>query len=75
MESQSELVTKSDLKAALAAQDHRFEGRMDVLEQRLIDKFTDALRDTETKILQAFFLRFCRNQQLTSPPANIHFLP
>jgi hypothetical protein len=73
MESQSELVTKSDLKAALAAQDHRFEGRMDVLEQRLIDKFTDALRDTEKD--PSSFLRFCRNQQLTSPPANIHFLP
>jgi len=59
MDSQSELVTKSDLKvaldAAMRAQDQRFEGRMDVLEQRLTDKFTDALRDTETKILQAFY--------------------
>lgn len=59
MESQSELVTKTDLKAALdaamRAQDNRFEGRMDVLEQRLTDRFTDALRDTETKILQAFY--------------------
>jgi len=55
MESQSELVTKSDLKAALAAQDHRFEGRMDVLEQRLTDRFTEALRTTETKLLQAFY--------------------
>ena len=55
MESQSELVTKSDLKAALAAQDHRFEGRMDVLEQRLTERFTQGLRDTETKLLQAFY--------------------
>jgi len=55
MDSQSELVTKSDLKAALAAQDQRFEGRMDVLEERLTDRFTAALRDTETKLLQAFY--------------------
>jgi hypothetical protein len=59
MDSQSELVTKSDLKvaldAAMRAQDQRFEGRIDVLEQRLTDKFNDGLRDTETKILQAFY--------------------
>jgi hypothetical protein len=54
MDSQSDLVTKSDLKAALAAQDQRFEGRMDVLEQRLTDRFSQGLRDTETKLLQAF---------------------
>ena len=59
MESQSELVTKADLKAALdaamRAQDQRFEGRMDVLEHRLTDRFTEGLRDTETKLLQAFY--------------------
>ncbi|HSP68793.1 MAG TPA: hypothetical protein VLN48_13775 [Bryobacteraceae bacterium] len=59
MESQGAFVTKTDLKealdAAMHAQDQRSEGRMDVLEQRLIDKFADALRDTETKILQAFY--------------------
>jgi thymidylate kinase len=59
MESQSEFVTKTDLKlaldAAMQAQDQRFEGRMDVLEERLTNRFTTALRDTETKLLQAFY--------------------
>ncbi len=46
---------KVELKAELGALDQRIEGRMDTLEQRVTDRFREALRDTETKLLQAFY--------------------
>ena len=50
---------RADLDAALKEMeqrlDQRFEGRMDVLEQRMTDRFTEAIRDSETRLLQAFY--------------------
>ena len=55
MERHEQLVTKADLAAAIEAQDQRFQGRMDVLEQRLTDRIVETVRETETRLLQAFY--------------------
>jgi hypothetical protein len=58
MDLQSQPATKADvqaLKVELGALEQRMEGRMDTLEQRVTDRFTEALRNTETKLLQAFY--------------------
>jgi hypothetical protein len=44
-----------DLKADMAALEQRMDGRLDTLEQRVRDTFTEAIRDSETKLLQAFY--------------------
>src|SRR5580700_67478 len=49
------LALRGELKAELGALEQRMEGRMDTLEQRMTDRFTEALRNTETKLLQAFY--------------------
>jgi hypothetical protein len=56
------LATKEDLKALelsmdgkMKALELRLEGRMDALEQRMTDRMIEAIRDTETKLLQAFY--------------------
>jgi len=44
-----------ELKADMGALEHRIEGRMDTLEQRMTDRFTDGIRESETRLLQAFY--------------------
>jgi hypothetical protein len=46
---------KVDLGALEQRMDGRMEGRMDTLEHRLTDRFTEAIHDSETKLLQAFY--------------------
>jgi hypothetical protein len=55
MENGDQPVTKSELRQALQDLESRFEGRMDALEQRLMDRMTETVRETETKLLQAFY--------------------
>lgn len=46
---------KADLDALEQRIDGRMEGRMDTLEQRMTDRLTEAIHDSETKLLQAFY--------------------
>ena len=66
MANESEMVTRSILKseldalearfeARLEAQDKRFEGRMDAQEERFKDFVRETVRDSETRLLQAFY--------------------
>jgi hypothetical protein len=62
MDLQSQPATKADVetlradfKVEMGAFEERIEGRVDTLEQRVTDRFTEALRETETKLLQAFY--------------------
>ena len=66
MDKDEQVATKTDLadlKADLKADlrdlelrlDARFEGRMDAQEQRLRDHVGDVVRDSETRMLQAFY--------------------
>ena len=63
-------VTRQELEAALeafeqrierrmdeklAAQDQRFEGRMDTLEQRMKEHVAECIHQLETRLLQAFY--------------------
>ncbi len=43
------------MDARFAAQEQRFEGRMDTWEQRIIDRVGTMIRDTETRLLAAFY--------------------
>jgi hypothetical protein len=59
MENGNQPVTKSELGQALqdleTRLESRFAGRMDTLEQRLTDRIVEAVRDSETRLLQAFY--------------------
>jgi hypothetical protein len=55
MQPKDQPVTKSEMDASLRALEERFEGRLDALEQRLTDRIVEAMRETETKLLQAFY--------------------
>jgi hypothetical protein len=55
MDSQSQPVTQADMKAALDALEQRFDGRLDATEQRLRDHTTEMVRESETRLLQAFY--------------------
>lgn len=46
---------RTELKEQLSALDQRWEGKADVREQRMRDEMREALHDTETKLLQAFY--------------------
>jgi len=46
---------KAEWTADLAATEQRLEGRMDTLEQRMIDTVREMLHDTETRLLKAFY--------------------
>jgi hypothetical protein len=51
-------VLKADvgaLKTDLVALESRFEGRMDALEQRIREDVREAIHDSETRLLQAFY--------------------
>jgi outer membrane murein-binding lipoprotein Lpp len=51
-------VLKNDvgaLKTDLVAMESRFEGRMDAREQRIRDDVREAIHDSETRLLQAFY--------------------
>ena len=59
----NQVVTKAILKAELKAElatfgealELRFEGRMDPLEQRMLDATRQMIHDSETRLLQAFY--------------------
>jgi hypothetical protein len=55
----NDLVTKGFLKQELGALeqrlDQRFEGRMDALEQRMLDATREMIHDSETRLLKAFY--------------------
>ena len=59
MDNGDQPVTKSELRQALqdleTRLESRFTGRMDTLEQRLTDRIVETVRETETKLLQAFY--------------------
>jgi hypothetical protein len=55
MENGSQFATKVDLSEMETRLALRFEGRMDGLEQRIADRITEAIRDSETRMLQAFY--------------------
>ncbi len=43
------------VEGKLDALEQRVEGKMDALEQRLLDRVGEMIRETETKLLQAFY--------------------
>jgi len=47
--------TKGDLRSELAALDQRWEGKLDVREQRILDTVHGMIHDSETRLLQAFY--------------------
>jgi hypothetical protein len=64
--SRNEPATKADLLAVearlesrfdgkLQALESRFDGKLDTLEQRLLDRMGQMIRDSETRLLQAFY--------------------
>ncbi|HEY4360138.1 MAG TPA: hypothetical protein VGN17_04195 [Bryobacteraceae bacterium] len=55
MESQNQSVTQGELQAALEAQDQRFQGRLDAGEQHILDRLAETVRESETRLLQAFY--------------------
>ena len=55
MENGNQPVTRGELRQELQVLESRFEGRMDALEQRLTDRVVEIVRETETKLLQAFY--------------------
>jgi hypothetical protein len=48
-------ILKAELKAELTQIELRFEGRMDTLEQRMLDAMRQMIHDSETRLLQAFY--------------------
>ncbi|HML18690.1 MAG TPA: hypothetical protein VK419_16780 [Bryobacteraceae bacterium] len=46
-----EPVTRADLDAL----EQRFEGKLDAVEQRILDRVGELIRDSETRLLQAFY--------------------
>ncbi len=58
MDLQNQPATKADileLRADMGALEQRIEGRMDTLGQRVTGRFTESIRDSETRLLQAFY--------------------
>jgi hypothetical protein len=55
MDSDNQPVTQGVMKAALDALEQRIDGRMDTLEQRLRDHTAETVRESETRLLQAFY--------------------
>ena len=55
MEPSSQPVTKADLNAVVEALEQRFQGRLDTVEQRITDRITETVRESETRLLQAFY--------------------
>ena len=53
--SPNEPATKADLLAVEARLESRFDGKLDTLEQRLLDRMGQMIRDTQTRMLQAFY--------------------
>jgi hypothetical protein len=51
----AQVVTRAILREDLAALELRFEGRMDTLEQRMVDAMRQMIHDSETRLLQAFY--------------------
>ena len=46
---------ESRFEGKLSAWGSRFDGKLDVLEQRLLDRMGQMIRDSETRLLQAFY--------------------
>jgi hypothetical protein len=46
---------ESRFDGKLSALESRFDGKLDVLEQRLLDRMGQMIRDSETRLLQAFY--------------------
>ncbi len=51
----NEPVTRADLNVGIEALESRFEGKLDVMEQRILDGMGVLFRESETRLLQAFY--------------------
>jgi len=55
MENNGQAVTPDQLKAELHNLEQRLEGKLDASEQRVVDRVSEIVRDSETRILKAFY--------------------
>jgi len=78
MENGSQPATKADLEALeqridgkVDALAQRIDGKLDTLEQRVLDRVVEIVRDTETRLLAAFYgWTESNNKRLTQMEAN-----
>jgi hypothetical protein len=65
-------VLKGEIGAELKALDQRWEGKMDVREQRMLDRVGSMIHDSETRLLQAFYgFAEATNKRLNQVDGNV----
>jgi hypothetical protein len=70
----TEPATKSDLLALESRMESRFDGKLDTLEQRLLDRMGQMIHDSETRLLQAFYsFAETNNKRLATAPLRSRF--